>query len=104
MNLSYRLGMIFFLEKMNDLTEVIVIDEGPKHIPFTLFNCKLTSPDPFIAFNFDYGELRCLTASYDILRERLGQRGHWRVKPDNFEEFLIFNINVEEQLRIKLLV
>lgn len=102
MNLCYRLGLIQYIQNLRPCLQNLIIDEGPCHIPFTLFDVDLLNIDPWIAYPLMKENVVLIKAERDELLRRITQRGHWRITPDKYEKFIDFNLETVRKVEDKI--
>lgn len=94
-NICYKLSILKYYNKINKSKFVYVIDEGPRHMPYGLYQCKLVNLNPYIAFKKRIYKPIHITSNRKTLLQRINKRGHWRFKNNDFNEFISYNLKIQ---------
>ena len=97
-NICYKLSIYRYYTKINKSKYIYVIDEGPRHMPYGLYQCKLLNINPYIAFKTSIYKPVHITSNQETLLQRISERGHWRFKNKDFNEFISYNFKIQNTL------
>ena len=97
-NICYKLSILKYYIKIDKSKYIYVIDEGPRHMPYGLYQCKLININHYIAFKTRIYKPIHITSNQKTLLQRIKKRGHWRIKKKNFNEFISYNLKIQNTL------